>query len=141
MTPVLQVIYGDTDSIMIATNSTDMEKVMQLGEEAKRAINKHYKLLEIDIDGVFKSMLLLKKKKYAAVKMVSAPGGGSAEVCVCNCKRSRVSTHACSQLRSTQSIFSLQRVLCAFRLYHVLSTIVRTVHAGGSVSPNRVWLV
>lgn len=26
-----------------------------------------YRLLEIDIDGVFKSMLLLKKKKYAAL--------------------------------------------------------------------------
>ena len=26
-----------------------------------------YKLLEIDIDGVFKSLLLLKKKKYAAL--------------------------------------------------------------------------
>ena len=46
---MLQVIYGDTDSIMIATNSTDMEKVMQLGEEAKRAINKHYKLLELSL--------------------------------------------------------------------------------------------
>jgi DNA polymerase alpha subunit A len=76
----MQVIYGDTDSIMIATNSTDMEKVVRLGEEAKRAINKHYRLLEIDIDGIFKSMLLLKKKKYAAVKMVPVPGGGSAEV-------------------------------------------------------------
>lgn len=30
-------------------------------------MNKLYKLLEIDIDGVFKSMLLLKKKKYAAL--------------------------------------------------------------------------
>jgi len=30
-------------------------------------VNKLYKLLEIDIDGVFKSLLLLKKKKYAAL--------------------------------------------------------------------------
>lgn len=30
-------------------------------------MNKLYRLLEIDIDGVFKSMLLLKKKKYAAL--------------------------------------------------------------------------
>ena len=28
-----------------------------------------YKLLEIDIDGVYKSMLLLKKKKYAALNV------------------------------------------------------------------------
>lgn len=27
-----------------------------------------YKCLEIEIDGVFKSLLLLKKKKYAALK-------------------------------------------------------------------------
>lgn len=30
-------------------------------------MNKLYKLLEIDIDGIFKSLLLLKKKKYAAL--------------------------------------------------------------------------
>ena len=37
------------------------------------AVNRHYKLLEIDIDGVFKSMLLLKKKKYAAIKLEALP--------------------------------------------------------------------
>ena len=31
--------------------------------QVKNEVNKLYKLLEIDIDGVFKSMLLLKKKK------------------------------------------------------------------------------
>mgnify|MGYP003690910139 CR=1 FL=1 len=35
----------------------------------KSEVNKLYKLLEIDIDGVFKSMLLLKKKKYAALSV------------------------------------------------------------------------
>ena len=35
----------------------------------KNEVNKLYRLLEIDIDGVFKSMLLLKKKKYAALNM------------------------------------------------------------------------
>lgn len=28
-----------------------------------------YKCLEIEIDGIFKSLLLLKKKKYAALKL------------------------------------------------------------------------
>jgi len=32
-------------------------------------VNKLYKHLEIDIDGVFRSMLLLKKKKYAALSV------------------------------------------------------------------------
>uniref|UniRef100_A0A8C0JZW2 DNA polymerase n=1 Tax=Canis lupus dingo TaxID=286419 RepID=A0A8C0JZW2_CANLU len=63
----LEVIYGDTDSIMINTNSTDLEEVYKLGNKVKSEVNKLYKLLEIDIDGVFKSLLLLKKKKYGAL--------------------------------------------------------------------------
>lgn len=35
--------------------------------QIKSEVNKLYKLLEIDIDGIFKSLLLLKKKKYAAL--------------------------------------------------------------------------
>jgi DNA polymerase alpha subunit A len=71
-----QVIYGDTDSIMIATRSTSTAEVRELGEQVKAAVNKLYKLLEIDIDGIFKSMLLLKKKKYAAIKLELSGGAG-----------------------------------------------------------------
>ncbi|XP_036377688.1 DNA polymerase alpha catalytic subunit [Megalops cyprinoides] len=63
----LDVIYGDTDSIMINTNSSNLDEVFKLGNKVKSEVNKLYKLLEIDIDGVFKSLLLLKKKKYAAL--------------------------------------------------------------------------
>uniref|UniRef100_A0A665VTP5 DNA polymerase n=1 Tax=Echeneis naucrates TaxID=173247 RepID=A0A665VTP5_ECHNA len=63
----LEVIYGDTDSIMINTNSRSLEEVFKLGNKVKAEVNKLYKLLEIDIDGVFKALLLLKKKKYAAL--------------------------------------------------------------------------
>ncbi|KAL2085873.1 hypothetical protein ACEWY4_019193 [Coilia grayii] len=71
----LEVIYGDTDSIMINTNSSNLEEVFKLGNKVKSEVNKLYKLLEIDIDGVFKSLLLLKKKKYAAL-MVEHHGEG-----------------------------------------------------------------
>ena len=63
----LDVIYGDTDSVMINTNSTDLAQVRELGSSVRREVNKLYKCLELDIDGIFKSMLLLKKKKYAAI--------------------------------------------------------------------------
>ena len=66
----LEVIYGDTDSIMINTAITDVRKlneVKQLGQKVKQEVNKLYKLLELEIDGIFRSMLLLKKKKYAAI--------------------------------------------------------------------------
>jgi DNA polymerase alpha subunit A len=35
----------------------------------KKEINEKYKCLEIDIDGIFKPLLLVKKKKYAALKL------------------------------------------------------------------------
>lgn len=38
-------------------------------------MNKLYKSLELDLDGVFKSMLLLKKKKYAALVVVENADG------------------------------------------------------------------
>ena len=44
-------------------------------------VNKKYRCLEIDLDGVYKRMLLLKKKKYAAIKV--ALDGSLREVCVC----------------------------------------------------------
>ncbi|KAK0061049.1 DNA polymerase alpha catalytic subunit [Biomphalaria pfeifferi] len=71
----LDVIYGDTDSIMINTNITDFDQVYKIGNKVKNEVNKLYRLLEIDIDGVFKSMLLLKKKKYAALSITKGPDG------------------------------------------------------------------
>lgn len=71
----LEVIYGDTDSIMVNTNSIDYDDVMKVGVRIKNEVNKHYKLLEIDIDGLFKSMLLLKKKKYAALVATHSKNG------------------------------------------------------------------
>ena len=65
----LDVVYGDTDSIMVNTNSNNLSEVMQIGQSVKKEVNKRYRLLEIEIDGVYKSMLLLKKKKYAALKV------------------------------------------------------------------------
>uniref|UniRef100_H3AR57 DNA-directed DNA polymerase n=1 Tax=Latimeria chalumnae TaxID=7897 RepID=H3AR57_LATCH len=60
---------------MINTNSTNLEEVFKLGNKVKSEINKLYKLLEIDIDGVFKSLLLLKKKKYAALTVEQTANG------------------------------------------------------------------
>jgi len=58
----LEVIYGDTDSIMINSNSTDYNGVYKLGAEIKAAVNKTYRLLELDIDG--KMFLFVDKKDY-----------------------------------------------------------------------------
>ncbi|CDF40250.1 DNA polymerase alpha catalytic subunit [Chondrus crispus] len=65
-----QVIYGDTDSLFVYTGLDDINRVRKLGTELKREVNKKYRTLEIEIDAIYKKMLLLKKKKYAALKVV-----------------------------------------------------------------------
>ncbi|BFF89313.1 DNA polymerase alpha catalytic subunit [Drosophila madeirensis] len=69
------VVYGDTDSLMINTNITDYDQVYKIGHSIKQSVNKVYKQLELDIDGVFSCLLLLKKKKYAAVKVSKTSKG------------------------------------------------------------------
>nr|XP_023025122.1 DNA polymerase alpha catalytic subunit [Leptinotarsa decemlineata] len=64
-----EVVYGDTDSIMINTNILEYDQVFKIGTKIKQEVNKLYKQVELDIDGVFKYLLLLKKKKYAAVTL------------------------------------------------------------------------
>jgi DNA polymerase alpha subunit A len=70
----LQVIYGDTDSVMINANVDNVEDALKVGNDFKRAVNERYKLLEIDIDNVFRRILLQAKKKYAAINLVQVDG-------------------------------------------------------------------
>ena len=70
----LQVIYGDTDSVMINTNASNIAEALKVGYEFKRSVNAQYGLLEIDIDNVFRRLLLHAKKKYAAINMVEVDG-------------------------------------------------------------------
>lgn len=44
-------------------------------KQIKQEVNKLYKKVELDIDGVFRYLLLLQKKKYAAVTMTKLPNG------------------------------------------------------------------
>ncbi|KAJ7460715.1 DNA polymerase family B-domain-containing protein [Mycena latifolia] len=65
----LDVVYGDTDSVFVNTNVTELDKALKISNDFKRAVNDQYRLLEIDLDGIFKRLLLLQKKKYAAIKV------------------------------------------------------------------------
>lgn len=70
----LQVIYGDTDSVMINANVDNLADALKVGREFKSEVNKRYRRLEIDIDNVFRRILLQAKKKYAAVSIAEKNG-------------------------------------------------------------------
>ena len=65
----LTVVYGDTDSVMIDTRCDNLKDAIKIGNGFKEKVNERYKLLEIDIDNVFKRLLLHSKKKYAALNV------------------------------------------------------------------------
>jgi DNA polymerase alpha subunit A len=78
----MKVIYGDTDSIMINTGTKDLKEAKLLGKQLKDKVNQtniarnnQKSKLEIEIDGIFETLLLLKKKKYAAKRIVERPDG------------------------------------------------------------------
>ncbi|KAF5385769.1 hypothetical protein D9615_002206 [Tricholomella constricta] len=65
----LDVVYGDTDSVFVNSNVTELSEALRISAEFKKAVNDRYKLLEIDLDSIFQRLLLLQKKKYAAIKV------------------------------------------------------------------------
>ncbi len=70
----LRVVYGDTDSVMIHTHAASVEAALAVGQAFRRAVNERYSLLEIDIDHVFRRLLLHAKKKYAAISLIEKDG-------------------------------------------------------------------
>nr|POF20599.1 dna polymerase alpha catalytic subunit [Quercus suber] len=71
----LRVIYGDTDSVMVNTNCDNLKEALKMGHEFKKSVNERYTLLEIEIDNVFRRLLLHAKKKYAAINMIESKPG------------------------------------------------------------------
>ncbi|KAF9006961.1 hypothetical protein BDQ17DRAFT_1351161 [Cyathus striatus] len=65
----LDVVYGDTDSVFVNSGVTELSEALKISAIFKKAVNDCYKLLEIDLDGIFQRLLLLQKKKYAAIKV------------------------------------------------------------------------
>jgi DNA polymerase alpha subunit A len=65
----LEVVYGDTDSVFVNSNQTSLEEALKIAYQFKKEVNGRYRLLEIDVDGVFQRLLLLQKKKYAAIRI------------------------------------------------------------------------
>ncbi|KAL1547557.1 DNA-directed DNA polymerase [Salvia divinorum] len=82
---LLDVIYGDTDSIMIYSGLDDVGKAKSIASKVTQEVNKKYKHIKINLDGLYKRMLLLKKNKYAAVKIEKQKDGTSYEE-VIECK-------------------------------------------------------
>jgi DNA polymerase I len=70
-----KVIYGDTDSIMVKLPTKDLEESMRMGKEIEQKINSMQSgVMKIKIENVFKSLLVLTKKRYAGLSYEKVDG-------------------------------------------------------------------
>ncbi|TIC97265.1 DNA polymerase delta catalytic subunit [Colletotrichum higginsianum] len=63
-----EVIYGDTDSVMVKFGTKDLSEAMRLGEEAARLVSsKFIKPIKLEFEKVYYPYLLINKKRYAGL--------------------------------------------------------------------------
>ncbi|KAL9083568.1 MAG: hypothetical protein Q9159_005696 [Coniocarpon cinnabarinum] len=63
-----QVIYGDTDSVMVKFGVEDLSKAMEMGQEAATYVSsKFIKPIKLEFEKVYFPYLLINKKRYAGL--------------------------------------------------------------------------
>ena len=67
-----QVIYGDTDSVMVKFGEKDIQKTMELGQEAAKYVSEKFiKPIKLEFEKVYFPYLLINKKRYAGLYWTS----------------------------------------------------------------------
>ncbi|MBX9692183.1 MAG: hypothetical protein K2Z81_07360, partial [Cyanobacteria bacterium] len=63
-----QVIYGDTDSVMVKFGTESLEKAMALGKEAAQFVSGHFvRPISLEFEKCYFPYLLINKKRYAGL--------------------------------------------------------------------------
>ena len=73
--PDCDVVYGDTDSVMVKTKTKDLSEAFVIGKEVEQTINKAMEgKVQMKIETVFKTLLILAKKRYAGLSYEKVDG-------------------------------------------------------------------
>jgi DNA polymerase I len=63
-----KIAYGDTDSVMVKTDAKDLEEAFKIGKLLEKEINTELEgIVKMKIESVFKSLVILTKKRYAGL--------------------------------------------------------------------------
>ncbi len=70
-----EVIYGDTDSIMVMTSTKNFDEAFSTGTLIESKINKELQgIVQMKIENVFSTLLILSKKRYAGLSLEKING-------------------------------------------------------------------
>jgi DNA polymerase I len=73
--PAVKVLYGDTDSVFIKTDTADLDRATRLGEEVSAYVTARLPGLKFSFEKVYRSFLILTKKRYAGWAFEKAADG------------------------------------------------------------------
>jgi DNA polymerase I len=77
----VEIVYGDTDSIFVKTRITNLDEARELGERiAKFATENLPGLLELEFEKIYRTFLILTKKRYAGWRFDKADGAWADEI-------------------------------------------------------------
>ncbi len=71
----VKVIAGDTDSLFMKSNITDLEEAQKLGEEISSFVTSQLEGLQLKFEKIFKTLIILTKKRYAGWYFEKTPLG------------------------------------------------------------------
>ncbi len=73
--PDCEVVYGDTDSIMVKTKTKDLDDAFMVGKKVEEIINKEMNgKVQMKIEYIFKTLLILSKKRYVGLSCEKTDG-------------------------------------------------------------------
>jgi DNA polymerase I len=71
----VKVLYGDTDSLLMKTDIADLDRAQQKGEEIAAYVTERLPGLKFAFEKIFKTFLILSKKRYAGWKFEKTAEG------------------------------------------------------------------
>jgi DNA polymerase I len=79
--PSCKVIYGDTDSLIVNPHAEDIEQTFKKGTEIEERVNKALEgKIQMKIESVFRTLLILSKKRYAGLSCKKVNGEWVGEI-------------------------------------------------------------
>ena len=77
----VEVVYGDTDSIFVRTKATNMDEAKELGEKISKFVTENLPgHLELQFEKIYRTFLILTKKRYAGWKFELVDGKWGDEI-------------------------------------------------------------